>query len=148
MCVPRVTFGPSRTVTDPDGRSWTIRIERYRLPRPGEEDDKAKVSLRVIPAPLRLFGLLDPVVNVVLHYGLPLFEGTIERRPWIVASAEHPPVRMVWRVWHAPGRTSHAEAVEEIASALERGDPRPASHMAKWVGYDQGALVLPPKAPR
>jgi hypothetical protein len=84
--------------------------------------------------PLWLF--VRPVV-------LPLFEATVGNRPWIVASAGHPPVRMVWR---AIGRGPASRAVDEIAEALARGETHPAPFASKWVGYDQGGVVMPPKS--
>jgi len=151
MRVP--SLGPSRTVSGPDGRAWTVRVVRYRLPRPDEEMpyDREVIAelIRSIPTPLRMFGLLDPILAIVFLYTLPLHDATIERRPWIVASAEQPSVTMVWRVIWATGRSSLPDAVAEIAAGLERGDPRPAPAGVKWVGYDRGGgPVLPPKEPR
>jgi hypothetical protein len=141
MRVPRATFGPSRTVSDPDGRAWTIRVAHYRLPRPGEEvqgEDRLFDRVSGLPG----IALFAPLARLVRRFWLPLLDATVGHRPWIVASAEHPPVRMVWRV---TDRYSVSEAVEEIAIALGLGEPRPAPLAARWVGYDQGNVVLPHK---
>ena len=175
MRIPRATFGPSRTVSDPDGRTWTVRVEHYRLPQPGEEPDEVEESFHDLTELLRTrsfwlrlavsvpiafvvwrywhlhFGgwIEDKVVTLVLFLGLavlmlvakrywfPLLDATIWHRPWIVASAENPPVRMVWRVWRATGRRSVPGVVDEIAAGLERGDPRPSPSSASWIGDDQ-----------
>ncbi len=47
-------------------------------------------------------------------------------------------------VWRATGRTKPQEALDEIANALERGDPQPRPLEARWVGRE-GGLRLPPK---
>ena len=144
MRIPRPIFGPSRTVSDPDGRVWTIRTGHYRFPRRGEEvdeeDELFHEIIGILPAQIRL---LAPVAVLVRRYWLPLFDATIGHRPWIVASVEHPPVRMVWR---ATGRYAASEAVDEIALALEHGEPHPSPIAARWVGYDEGGVVLPRKA--
>jgi len=88
---------------------------------------------------LRVFILVLAVpLLVAQRYLSPFLDATIEHRPWIVASAEDPPVRMVWRVLRVTNRRSVSEVVEEISSALERGDPRPAPAAATWIGYDEG----------
>jgi hypothetical protein len=171
----RATFGPSRTVSDPDGRSWTVRVVHYRLPQPSEDADELEESFQglieltrtrsfwlrlAVFVPIAfvvwrywhsLFGLrtendvLGQVFFLVLavlllvagRYVFPLLDATIEHRPWIVASAENPPVRMVWRVWRATSRHTVREVVDEIAAGLERGDPRPSPSSASWIGYDQ-----------
>jgi len=175
MRIPRATFGPSRTVSDPDGRTWTVRVVHYRLPQPGEDPDELEESLQGLTELFRtgsfwlrlavfvpiafvvwrywhsLFGIRteDSVLGHVLflvlavlllvaaRYVFPLLDATIGHRPWIVASAEDPPVRMVWRVWRATSRRSVREVVDEIAAGLERGDPRPSPSSASWIGYDQ-----------
>jgi hypothetical protein len=139
----RKVLGQSRTVSAPDGREWTIHVAHYRLPRPGEEvDDEDELFEEIMwMLPLR-FLLLAPLAAVARRFWLPLFDATIGHRPWIVASAENPPERMVWR---ATGRFPASELVEEIAVALEHGEERPDPFAAKWVGYDRGAVVLPRK---
>ena len=175
MRIPRATFGPSRTVSDPGGRTWTVRVVHYRLPQPGEDADEVEESFPGLTELIRtrsfwlrlavfvpialvvwryshsLFGVgsedsvLGQVLFLVLavlsliaaRYVYPLLDATIGHRPWIVASAENPPVRMVWRVWRATGRRSVREVVDEIAAGLERGDPRPSPSSASWIGYDQ-----------
>ena len=175
MRIPRATFGPSRTVSDPDGRTWTVRVVHYRLPQPGEDADEVEESFQgltelfgtgsfwlrlAVFVPIAfvvwrywhsLFGLrveddvLGQVFFLVLgvlsliaaRYVYPLLDATIGHRPWIVASAENPPVRMVWRVWRATSRRSVPDVVDEIAAGLERGDPRPSPSSASWIGYDQ-----------
>jgi len=82
--------------------------------------------------------VLGAIWLVVVRYGSPLLDATIAHRPWILASAENPPVRMVCRVLRVTSRRSVSEVVEEIAAALERGDPRPAPAAATWIGYDEG----------
>jgi hypothetical protein len=170
MRIPRATFGPSRTVSDPDGRTWTVRVV-HRLPQPGEAADEVEKSFQGLTELIRsrsfwlrlavfvpialvvwrywhslpgvrtednllghVFFLGLAVLSLVAAQGLRLLDAT---RPWIVASAENPPVRMVWRVWRASGRRSVREAVDEIAAGLERGDPRPTPSSASWIGYDQ-----------
>jgi hypothetical protein len=82
------------------------------------------------------------IAAVVRRFWLPLFDATFGHRPWIVASAEHPPETTVWR---AIGRYPVSEAVDEIAVALERGERRPDLFTAQWVADDRGSVVLPRK---
>lgn len=179
----RATFGPNRTVSDPDGRTWTVRVVHYRLPKLGEAADDvedpfhgliesfhglmelirtASFWLRLaVFVPIAfvvvwrywhsLFGLriqdsvlghvfflvLAVLTLVAARYVFPLLDATIGHRPWIVASAENPPVRMVWRVWRSTSRRSVREVVDEIVAGLERGDPHPSPSGASWLGYDQ-----------
>jgi hypothetical protein len=161
MRIPRATFGPSRAVSDPDGRTWTVRVVHYRLPQPGEEADEPEESFPGVTELIRtrsfwlrlVVGV--PIVLIVWRYSrllsggwvegevlfrvvllglavlllvagqylFPLLDATIGHLPWIVATAENPPVRMVWRVWRATSRRSVREVVDEIAAGLERGDP-------------------------
>ncbi len=175
MRIPRAKFGPSRTVSDPNGRTWTVRVVHYRLPQPGEDADELDESFQGLTELIRtgsfwlrlavfvpiafvawrhwhsLFGVrigdsvLGEVFFLVLgvlslvaaRYVYPLLDATIGHRPWIVASAENPPVRMVWRVWRVTSRRSVPEVVDEIVAGLERGDPRPSPSGASWIGYDQ-----------
>src|SRR5262249_2750780 len=145
MRVPRATFGASRTVSDPDGRTWTVRVEHYRLPPLGEDEDDLEVSVNgpmeairpmfwwrlVALVPIAfvvwrygrsllgaealdrvLFLVIFVPLGVVVWFWSPLLDATIGHRPWIVATAEHPPARMVWRVWRVTGRNSVSEAVD------------------------------------
>ena len=103
-----------------------MRLVRYRLPR------------KLVPAPDEDDDLeADPLALVRL--ARPAYDAIFARRPWILASAEDPPVTMVWR---ATGRRSAATALDEIADALERGEPRPQPFWAHWTGYDRGGLRL------
>jgi hypothetical protein len=96
---------------------------RYRLPPRTElEDDN----------PLGPLGALARLAR-------PAWEATIGHRPWIEASSQDPPVTMVWR---ATGRRSGQTALDEIADALERGEPRPQPFWAHWTGYDRGGIRL------
>jgi hypothetical protein len=98
-----------------------VRLCRYRLPpRPEPEAD----------SPL---GALAGLARLAR----PAWEATIRHRPWIEASSEDPPVTMVWR---ATGRRSAQTALDEIADALERGEPRPQPFWAHWTGYDRGGI--------
>jgi hypothetical protein len=116
-----------RSVRSPDGRVWQVRVCRYRLPpKPEPEDDN---SLGALAALARL--------------ARPAWEATVGHRPWIEASAEDPPVTMVWR---ATGRRSAQAALDEIADALERGETRPQPFWAHWTGYDRGGIRLARKA--
>jgi hypothetical protein len=104
-----------------------VRLCRYRLPpKPEPEDDN---PLGVLAALARL--------------ARPAWEATIGNRPWIEASSEDPPVT---RVWRATGRRSARAALDEIADALERGEPRPQPFWAHWAGYDRGGIRLARKS--
>ena len=128
MHIRRATIAPSRTVSDPEGRVWTIRTSYYRHPHYGDELDEDDLFNTGVSLP----GLL---INFVMHYLEPLLNATVGRRPWIVASTDDPPVRMVWRVV-AAGRYAITGALDEIALALERGDMHPTPGTAQWIGYD------------
>ena len=45
-------------------------------------------------------------------------------------------------VWRATGRRSAQTALDEIADAFERGEPRPQPFWAHWTGYDRGGIRL------
>ena len=101
-----------------------MRLVRYRLPRklvPDEDDD---LAAEVLP---------------LIRLARPAWDAIVRRRPWIVASAEDPPVTMVWQ---ATGRRSAGTALDEIADALARGEPRPQPFWAHWTGYDRGGMRL------
>jgi hypothetical protein len=103
-----------------------VRLVRYRLPR------------KLVPAPDEDDDLeADPLALVRL--ARPAWDAILARRPWILASAENPPVTMVWR---STGRRSATTALDEIADALERGDPRPQPFWAHWTAYDRGGIRL------
>jgi hypothetical protein len=95
---------------------------------------------------VRLFGpliILAPLAALLRVTVVPLWEATVGRRVWITARSANPPTTMLWR---ATGRTTARAAVEEIAAALARGEERPVPLSARWVGYTEGAIRLPPKA--
>src|SRR3954465_13579026 len=77
MRIPRATFGPTRTVSDPDGRTWTVRVVHYRLPQPGEDPDELEESLH---GPAELFRT-----------------GSF----WLRLAVFVPIAFVVWRYWHA-----------------------------------------------
>jgi hypothetical protein len=125
MRIPRRTFKRSRSVSGPDGRTWTVTVVHYRLPKLGEDADEVKDFHDLINSN-RLIDLVFGALSLLsARYVFPLLDATIGHRPWIVASAENPPVRMVWRVWRATSRRSVPEVVDEIVAELERGDPVP-----------------------
>jgi hypothetical protein len=126
MRIPRRTFTRSRSVSGPDGRRWTVTVVHYRLPKLGEDADEVEDFHNLIVSPSLVFGALS---LLAARYVFPLLDATIGHRPWIVASAENPPVRMVWRVWRVTSGRSVA--------GLERGDPCPSPSGASWIGYDQ-----------
>ena len=134
-------IGRTRVVTAPDGRVWKVRFVRCRLPRrlaPGDVEEEDDLDSEPVAASVQL-GLVPQLVVGLVRLARPAWEATIGRRPWILASAEDPPVTMVWR---ATGRRSAAAALDEIADALQRGDPRPQPFWAQWTGYDRGGIRL------
>ncbi|HYX89550.1 MAG TPA: hypothetical protein VE753_09290 [Gaiellaceae bacterium] len=114
-----------------DGRVWDLRLVRYRLPR------------QLVPAPGDKDADLEADPLALVRFARPAWYAILGCRPWIPASAEDPPVTMVWR---ATGSRSATTALDEIADALERGDPRPQPFWAHWTGYDRGGLRLARKA--
>jgi hypothetical protein len=131
---------PARTVVDPGGREWRVTVGLYRRPAPRVDD------VETIPERMSTIPFWGPVILALSRlsdrFAAPVLEATVGRRAWIEASAEDPPVTMVWR---ATGRASVASAVDDVADALARGEERPAPLSVRWVGYDRGAVVLPPK---
>jgi hypothetical protein len=123
-----------------------VRLCRYRLPPeadPAEERDRAD-PLRPARGALNVtFGPLGPLLAALARLTRPAWEATVGHRPWIEASSEDPPVTMVWR---ATGRRSAQTALDEIADALERGEPRPQPFWAHWTGYDRGGIRLARKS--
>ena len=144
MGMSRKKSGSSRTVSDPDGRTWTISVERYRRREQGERLDDEKSVDEIFNRLPVIFWLIKPVARVVMPY----VDATVGGQPWIVASADDPPVRMVWRIVRATGRHTVIETVDEIASALARGNARPAPVAAKWIGLEQDGAVVQPESPR
>jgi hypothetical protein len=70
----------------------------------------------------------DLVADAVplIRLARPAWEAIVRRRPWIVAT----------------GRRAARTALDEIADALERGEPRLQPFWAHWTGYDRGGLRL------
>jgi hypothetical protein len=145
MRIPRRTFTRSRSVSGPDGRTWTVTVVHYRLPKLGEDADEVEDFHNLIVSPSLVFGALS---LLAARYVFPLLDATIGHRPWIVASAENPPVRMVWRVWRLTSRRSVPEVVDEIVAGLERGDTRPSPSGASWIAATtrRNVLVFCPRA--
>lgn len=127
-----------RTVHDPDGREWVVRLRRYRRPEPApeHEDETWLDRFRVAPFWGPLVAGAAALARVTVA---PVVEATLGRRPWIEASSDAETL-----VWRATGRSDPQEALDEIANALERGDPRPRPLEARWVG-GEGARRLPPR---
>jgi hypothetical protein len=94
----------------------------YRLPKLGEDADEVEDFHNLIVSPSLVFGALS---LLAARYVFPLLDATIGHRPWIVASAENPPVRMVWRVWRSTSRRSVREVVDEIAPGSSVATPVP-----------------------
>ena len=88
-------------------------------------------------------GPFGPLLAALGRLAQPAWEATVGHRPWIEASSEDPPLTMVWR---ATGRRSAQAALDEIADALERGEPRPQPFWAHWTGYDRGGIRLARKS--
>jgi hypothetical protein len=127
-----------KVVRDPDGREWTVRLRRFRRPGPTPEHEEQTWLDRFRAAPL--WGPLAAGAAAVVRVTVaPVLAATLGRRPWIEASS-----RGETLVWRATGRSDPQEALEEIASALERGDPRPRPLEARWVGRE-GGRRLPPR---
>lgn len=126
-----------RVVRDPEGREWVVRLRRYRRPGPGPEHEEPAWLDRFRAAPL--WGPIVAGAATLARVALaPVLEATLGRRPWIEASSGGETL-----VWRATGRTVPREALDEIAAALERGDPRPRPLEARWVGSGRG-----PRLPR
>ena len=120
-----------RTVRDPDGREWRVRLRHHRLPDSHPfRDDALLERYRSTPP----FGPAIAVLIVLVRITVvPVLEATVGRRPWIEASSSDETL-----VWRATGRTGPQEALDEIANALERGDPRPRPLETRWVGREGG----------
>lgn len=131
---------PERIVRSPDGREWRVRVTLYRRPERRSSADGEETYAKKMAA-IPFWG---PIVSALLSLGellvVPAIQAVVAKRPWIEASAEHPPVTLVWR---ATGRVDAASALEEIADALQRGEERPEPFYAQWVGYDRGTTRLP-----
>jgi hypothetical protein len=127
-----------RTVRAPDGRVWQVRRCRYRLPPKPEPEDEADLEGPLSTGRI-VIGPFGPILAALARLVQPAWEATVGHRPWIAASAEDPPVTMVWR---ATGRRSAQTALDEIADALERGETRPQPFWAHWTGYDRGGIRL------
>jgi hypothetical protein len=127
-----------RVVRDPDGREWAVRLRHYRAPDPAPEHEHETWLDRMRAAPL--WGpLVAGAVAIARVTMTPVLEATLGRRPWIEASSGEETL-----VWRATGRGDPREALDEIANALERGDPRPRPLEARWIG-NAAAGRLPPK---
>jgi hypothetical protein len=109
----------------------------YRLRRPGEEGDELDELIEDIRSiSWWRFAVLVPVVFLVWRFWHHSSAPGSQIRCFTCFFSWSP--RMVWRVWRVTSRRSVSEVVEEIAAALERGDPRPAPAAATWIGYDEG----------
>jgi hypothetical protein len=120
-----------------------VRLVLYRLPKriEPERDDDDDLDPVPFARPLQP-SVLPQLIVGLFQLAKPAWEATVGSRPWIVASNDDLPVTMVWR---ATGRRSATAALDEIADALERGEPRPQPLWAHWVGYDRGGIRLPRK---
>jgi hypothetical protein len=117
-----------------------VRLRRYRLPPKPEPEDSRPAERIVMRLP---FGPVGPILAALARLAQPAWEASVGHRPWIEARSEDPPVTMVWR---ATGRRSARTALDEIADALGRGEPRPQPFWAHWTGYDRGGIRLARKS--
>jgi hypothetical protein len=112
-------------VTGPDGREWTIRVVRVRLPgwRPGSFDPSdeslgnPRMTLLLLPFAV-VSWLVLPLLALLAALPFAFLRGVLSRRRWIEAETSRPTPELVrWRTTADRAQTAAAE----IASALANG---------------------------